>query len=118
MFHAGPGFGGVIGSRIFIGVASAEDCIVLPTARYCTVCATVERESHAQKNRHGHPLPPLSQEENTDLERRWREEMQLGAEAKERRLAQDREEENRRRQKAARATQSVFRMDFGKHTTA
>ena len=75
----------------------------------------MKREGHAHKNRHGHALRPLSQEEKTDLERRWREEMKLGAEAKKRRLAQDREEENRRRQEAARATQSVFRMDFGKH---
>ena len=39
----------------------------------------------------------------------------MHAEAKKRGLAEDREEENRRRQEAARATQSVFRMDFGKH---
>ena len=73
-------------------------------------------EGHAHKNRHGHALRPLSQEEKTDLERRWREEKKLGAEAKKRGLAQDREEENRRRQEAARAygfwqTQGL---DFGR----
>ena len=45
----------------------------------------------------------------------WREEQELCAEAKRRRLAQDREEENRCREEAAQATQSVFRVDFDKH---
>ena len=88
---------------------------LLLRARYCTVCCTVKREGHVHKHRHGHPLRRLTQEEEANLERRWREEQASGAEAKKRRLAQDREEEDRRRRDAARPTDAIFRMDFGKH---
>ncbi|CAE7295465.1 MCM7, partial [Symbiodinium sp. CCMP2592] len=88
---------------------------LLSRARYCSVCMVVKREGHAHKYRTGHDLRLLTPEEKANLSQRWREEQEIGQEAKKRRLAEDRQEEMRRRREASQTVSQVFRMDFGKH---
>ena len=81
---------------------------LLLRARFCSVCRVVRREGHAHKHRYGHDLRLLTDDEKADLSRRWREEQEMGKEAKKRRLAEDRQEERRRRQEASQTVSQVF----------